>query len=302
MEPRVRKYQRRRKLRYEIIVILFILLAVLQFWMLRSFYREIKIEIPQNLFKSFINFPLTESIQGKETELFDFKNTNTAGSSDTSPENSTPDALATTREFSDASDSSASKTSGVFELSDEQKKIVLRLMKLPEEDIEYQYQFYADTGYPDDKYWISTDVISVVLNDCGYDLMELIYDDMSEHTDAYPMDLKGSKKPDKKTDFRVVYFQEKFFQRNALELPTDFNAADPASILQWQPGDIVYFTVDEENPGKDVAGMISNHNSPEGVPLVIMITKDLQKVTETNALTEMKASGHYRYPYPELNK
>ncbi len=302
MEPRLRKYQRRRKLRYDIIVILFILLAGLQFWMLKSFYRELKIEIPQNLFKSFINFPLTESIQGKETELFDFKNSKTASASDANSENSTSDALATTREFSETSDSSVLKTSGVFELSDEQKKIVLKLMKLPEEDIEYQYQFYADTGYPNDKYWISTDVISVVLNDCGYDLMELIYDDMSQHIDAYPMDLKGSKKPDKKTDFRVVYFQKKFFQRNALELPTDFDASDPANILQWQPGDIVYFTVDEENPGKDVAGMISNHNSPEGVPLVIMITKDLQKVTETNALTEMKASGHYRYPYPELSQ
>ena len=39
---------------------------------------------------------------------------------------------------------------------------------------------------------------------------------------------------------------------------------------------------------------------PEGVPLVIMITKDLGKITEINALAEMEVSGHYRYPYPCL--
>ena len=145
-------------------------------------------------------------------------------------------------------------------------------------------------------------MISVVLKDCGYDLMELIYKDMTDHTDAYPMDKKGSKTPDKKSDFRIVYFQQKFFQRNALELPIDFNTDDPANLLQWQPGDIVYFQIDEENPGKDVAGMISNQKSDKGVPLVIMITKELGKVSETDALSALKVSGHYRYPYPELNQ
>jgi uncharacterized protein YijF (DUF1287 family) len=302
METRIRKSQRRRKLRYDIIIVIFIVLAAMQFLTLKYFYKELKIEIPQNLFRSLINFPLSENIQGKETEITDFKSQESSDAASTDSDSGINNALATTEEFSDISESTLSNESGAFELSEEQKKIVLRLMKLLEEDIEYKYQFYAETGYPDDKYWISTDVISVVLNDCGYDLMELIYKDMSEHVDAYPMDLKGSKTPDKKSDFRVVYFQQKFFQRNALELPTDFEPSDPANILQWQPGDIVYFTVDEENPGKDVAGMISNHNSPEGIPLVIMITKETGKITETNALTEMKASGHYRYPYPELNQ
>ncbi|HHT79306.1 MAG TPA: DUF1287 domain-containing protein [Actinobacteria bacterium] len=302
MKARIRKSQRRRKLRYDIIIVFFIALAALQFWTLKSFYKELKIEIPQNLFKSFINFPLSENIRGKETELADFRNKDPDDATGADSESGSDSALATTEEFSDIGETTTANETGAFELSDEQKKIVLRVMKLLEEDIEYQYQFYADTGYPDDKYWISTDVVSVVLKDCGYDLMELVYDDMSKHIDAYPMNIKGSKNPDKKTDFRVVYFQQKFFQRNALELPTEFDASDPANILQWQPGDIVYFTVDAENPGKNIAGMLSNHSSPEGVPLVIMITKDLGKITEINALAEMEVSGHYRYPYPELNQ
>ena len=175
-------------------------------------------------------------------------------------------------------------------------------MKLPEEGIVYAYQNYPETGYPNEKNWISTDVISVVLNDCGYDLMELMYKDMTEHIDAYPMDIRGTKTPSKKSDFRVVYFQQKFFQRNALELPITFDAKDPANLLQWQPGDNVYFHVDAKNPGKDIGGMISNHKSCTGIPLVIMITADLGKVTEIDALSTLKASGHFRYPYPELNQ
>ncbi len=33
-----------------------------------------------------------------------------------------------------------------------------------------------------------------------------------------------------------------------------------------------------------------------------MITADLGKVTEVDALSTLKVSGHFRYPYPELNK
>jgi uncharacterized protein YijF (DUF1287 family) len=304
MENRIRKSQRRKKLRYDIIIIFFVILAVLQFWTLRTFYKELKLEIPQSLFKSFINFPITENIIGKEVEVTNFKDTGSEVNDSNNNSQSDKDMnLLTTEESTESTESAttAAEDSNVFELSAEQKKIVIRLMKLLEEDIEYKYQNYADTGYPNDKYWISTDVISVVLHDCGYDLMELMYQDMSEHVDAYPMDLKGSKSPDKKADFRIVYFQQKFFQRNALELPNDFEPNDPTNILQWQPGDIVYFSVDPDNPGKDVAGMVSNNKNEKGIPFVIMITSELGKISEVDALTEMEVSGHYRYPYPELS-
>ena len=97
METRIRKSQRRRKLRYDIIIVLFIALAALQFWMLKSFYKELKIEIPQNLFKSFINFPLSENIQGKETELADFKNQDPGDVADTDSESGADSALATNK-------------------------------------------------------------------------------------------------------------------------------------------------------------------------------------------------------------
>ncbi|MHB1253764.1 MAG: DUF1287 domain-containing protein [Candidatus Humimicrobiaceae bacterium] len=300
METKIRKTQNRRKVRYNLIVIVFIAFAALQIWTLKTYYKEVKFELPKALFKSNASLPISEITVGKETKSVDIEAANAVSSQNGSSQ------AATTKTSSDNGESSTETTvsgnSNSFELSDIQKKIALRLMKLPEEGIVYKYQAYPETGYPNEKNWISTDVISVVLNDNGYDLMELVYKDMTEHVDAYPMDKKGTKTPDKKSDFRVVYFQQKFFQRNALELPIKFDPQDPTNLLQWQPGDIVYFEVDAKNPGKDVGGMICNHKSDKGIPLVIMITADLGKVSEVDALSTLKVSGHFRYPYPELNK
>jgi uncharacterized protein YijF (DUF1287 family) len=295
METKIRKTQNRRKLRYNLIVIVFIAFAAFQLWTLKTYYREVKFELPKALFKSDTNLPISEITVGKETKSVDIAAANAESSPTATTETSSANGASST-------ETTVPDNNNAFELSDIQKKIALRLMKLPEEGITYKYQAYPETGYPNEKNWISTDVISVVLFDCGYDLMELVYKDMTEHIDAYPMDKKGSSNPDKKSDFRVVYFQQKFFQRNALELPITFDLADPTNLLQWQPGDIVYFEVDAKNPGKDVGGMISNHKSDKGIPLVIMITADLGKVSEVDALSTLKVSGHFRYPYPELNK
>jgi len=306
METKLRKLQNRKKPKYSFIIILIIVFAAFQVWTLKTFYKEIKFELPKVLFKSESNFPVSEITVGKKTASVDIKAANAASTQNNNQDLTSTQTGSTENNNVSATDDSTQTTlasdKNAFELSEIQKKIALRLMKLPDEGIVYKYQAYPETGYPNEKNWISTDVVSVVLRDCGYDLMELIYKDMSEHTDAYPMDKKGTKTPDKKSDFRVVYFQQKFFQRNALELPIEFKPDDPANLLQWQPGDIVYFQIDAANPGKDVAGMISNHKSDKGIPLVIMITGDSGKVSEVDALSTLKVSGHYRYPYPELNK
>lgn len=306
MNTKTKKTQSRRKVRYNLLIICFVAIAALQVWTLKTYYREIKYELPNILFKSKAILPISEITIGKETTSVDIDAANAANSANNN-QNSSSQTGSTENSNSAAAESGTTQTTlasdkNAFELSDIQKKIALRLMKLPDEGIVYKYQAYPETGYPSEKNWISTDVVSVVLKDNGYDLMELVYKDMSEHIDAYPMEKKGSKTLDKKSDFRVVYFQQKFFQRNALELPIEFNLADPANLLQWQPGDIVYFQIDPENPGKDFAGMISNHTSDKGIPLVIMITNDLGKVSEVDVLNTMTVSGHFRYPYPELTQ
>ena len=179
-----------------------------------------------------------------------------------------------------------------------QKKIVLRLMALLEEDIQYGYKVYKETGYPNENIWISTDVIAMVLKDAGYDLMELINKDMVDHKEDYPLEIKNRKDPIKYIDFRDVFFQEQFFKRNALELEKKFIPGNKENMIQWQPGDIVYFQFDPENPYQDLGGFISSRNNDKGVPLVIMISKEFGRVLEVDKLQEYIIVGHFRYPNP----
>ena len=141
-------------------------------------------------------------------------------------------------------------------------------------------------------------VISIVLRDSGYDLMELIYNDMLEHNEDYPLDLKGRNEPVKYLDFRHVFFQEQFFKRHALGLDNEFIIDNEDNPVQWQPGDIVYFQFDPDNPDQDLGGFISSRSNDNGVPLVIMISKDFGKVSEVDVLYEYNVVGHYRYPNP----
>jgi hypothetical protein len=138
----------------------------------------------------------------------------------------------------------------------------------------------------------------MVLKDAGYDLMELINKDMVDHKEDYPLDIKNRKDPIKYIDFRDVFFQEQFFKRNALELEKKFIPDNKENMIQWQPGDIVYFQFDPEDPYQDLGGFISSKNNDNGAPLVIMISKEFGRVVEIDKLQEYIIVGHFRYPNP----
>ncbi|GAG73715.1 unnamed protein product [marine sediment metagenome] len=212
------------------------------------------------------------------------------------------DAYMTEEDSAIESDENQSNDIESHNLSDIQRDIVLKALELLDEDIKYGYNVFPDTGYPSSNVWISTDVISVTLRDCGYDLMDLIYEDMNEHKEDYPMDIKGRKTAIKYIDFRDVFFQEQFFKRNALTtLPLEYDKENENNNFLWQAGDIVYFQFDENNPYKDLGGFISPNKNNDGIPLVIMISKELGKVREVDKLMEYKIVGHFRYPPPEVD-
>ncbi|MDD3629000.1 MAG: DUF1287 domain-containing protein [Candidatus Humimicrobiaceae bacterium] len=289
MEYRIRKKQLRRNHSYSYIVFTVIVIALLQMLSLKSFYYGRVIKLPDNLFKSSIDYPLSEL---------------TVDTAYKKPEPETMKTIGTYSSEENSSEESGESQSNGAEnanLSDIQKNIVLKTLELLEEDIEYGYEVFPDTGYPQNNIWISTDVISVTLKECGYDLMELIYQDMIDHKKDYPMDIKGRETPIKYIDFRDVFFQEKFFSRNALTLPNEFDPESEDANLIWQPGDIVYFQFDEDNPYSDLAGFISPHTSDDGIPLVIMISSELGRISEVDVLMEYKIVGHYRYPQPEVD-
>ncbi len=282
-----RRYREKTKYKYFIYIVIFI--ALLQLLILKIYYQEKTFKIPENMFISEKDFPISELI-------LDI----TYGEPE--PELTEDSGVYETEEDSSAEpDENYSSELGSMNLTDIQKTIVIRTLELLDEDIKYGYEVFSGTGYPDNNIWISTDVISVTLNDCGYDLMNLIYDDMNNHKEDYPMDIKGGRAPIKYIDFRDVFFQEKFFKRNALILPNEYDTADENNNFIWQPGDVVYFQFDEDDPYMDLGGFVSPHKNADGIPLVIMISGEFNKVSEVDRLLEYKIVGHYRYPPPDID-
>ncbi len=292
MEHKIRK-QSRRDINYRYFIYAIIVIALLQFVTLKYFYREKTSKIPDNLFVSKISFPISElvlDINHGETQPPESGDSgSTAAEEDTGTETETD-------EPADTTDKTAT-----IDLSDIQKEITLKALEFLEEEIEYGYQVFS-SGYPDNNVWVSTDLISMTLNDCGYDLMELMYKDMLEHKEDYPLDAKGRGTPIKNIDFRDVIFQEKFFNRNALTtLPHEYDPEDEDRNFLWQSGDIVYFRFDEDTPDKDRGGFVSPHTSENGTPLVIMIYPETNKLEEVDVLQKYEIIGHYRYPQPEVD-
>ena len=289
MAERVRKKRYRRNIDYKYIIYVIVFIALLQLLILKIYYQEEPSKLPEKLFLSKKDFPISElilDITKEELESVPLEDTDAQG-----------DGAAET-------DENYSNELGSLNLTDIQKDITLRILELLDEDIEYGMEYFPDTYYPStDNKWISTDVISVTLNDCGIDIMELIYKDMLEHKEDYPIDtITGRKTAIKYIDSRNVFFQERFFERNALILPFEYDIEDENRNLIWQAGDIVYFQIDIDDPDSDhYGGFISPHKNEDGVPLVIMISSEFKKVSEVDVLLEYKIAGHFRYPPPEVD-
>lgn len=197
MEERIRKKQFRKNINYKYFIYIVAIIALLQLLTLRACYQEKIFKLPEKLFSSKIDFPISEltlDITYGEPESRFMEDS---------------DAYMTEEDSAIESDENQPNDIESNNLSDIQKEIVLKALELLDEDIEYGYEVFPDTGYPSSNVWISTDVISVTLRDCGYDLMELIYEDMNEHKEDYPMDIKGRKTAIKYIDFRDVFFQGK---------------------------------------------------------------------------------------------
>lgn len=140
----------------------------------------------------------------------------------------------------------------------------------------YKSQYY-DSGYPDDGYGVCTDVVAFGLLGAGYDLMELVYQDILAHPEEY-----ADERPDIKIDFRRVRNLKIYFSHTAISLTTDIYDID-----QWQGGDIVIFD--------SHIGIVSDKRNKDGVPYLIHHANPLQLFYEEDVL-ELSGEivGHYR--------
>lgn len=141
----------------------------------------------------------------------------------------------------------------------------------------YKSKYYGETGYPNDQYGVCTDIVAFSLRDAGYDLMELVHEDICLHPKEY-----GIEEPDEKIDFRRVKNLQVYFKRHATELTTDIY-----DLAQWQGGDIVIF--------RGHIGIVSDHRNRNGVSFVIHHANPIQRFYEEDILEYRDdIVGHYR--------
>ena len=159
---------------------------------------------------------------------------------------------------------------------DDQTDILENVKKYIATKPKYKSKYY-NTGYPNDEYGVCVDVVAFGLKDAGYDLMELVNEDIVNNKAEYQIN-----KPDKNIDFRRVKNLRVFFKRNAIDLTLDVN-----DISNWQGGDIVIF--------KKHIGIISNKRNKRGVPFVIHHANEFQINYEEDILEHRDdLVGHYR--------
>ena len=159
---------------------------------------------------------------------------------------------------------------------DDQTDILNNVRKYIETNPQYQSKYY-DGGYPTDSYGVCTDVVAFGLLGAGYDLKELVYDDIKNNRDKYDIEII-----DKNIDFRRVKNLKIYFNHHAIKLTNDIN-----DIKEWQGGDIVIFD--------NHIGIVSDKRNKNGIPFVIHHANPYQKYYEEDILEYRNDYyGHFR--------
>ena len=161
---------------------------------------------------------------------------------------------------------------------DDQTDILNNVRNYIKTNPKYKSKYYA-TGYPNDEYGVCTDVVAFGLKDAGYDLMELVNEDIHNNREKYNIETV-----DKNIDFRRVRNLDIYFRNNHIVLTTDLS-----QIKEWQGGDIIVF--------KDHIGIISDKRNKKGIPLLIHHANPLQVNYEEDVLElygQDYIIGHYR--------
>ncbi len=158
---------------------------------------------------------------------------------------------------------------------------------------------YYQGGDPPPDLALCTDIIARAYNHAGYDLSELVHQDIVQNFDQYPlMQIWGQRHPDPNIDYRRIQNLEIFFKNNAMALTSQFNPSDQRNLKQWLPGDIVFFDMNGDGYTDNV-GIISDSTTRMGIPKVIYNHSFPGYTCEENILGQEQVTGHYRYPYPK---
>ncbi len=141
----------------------------------------------------------------------------------------------------------------------------------------YDGAYYSE-GYPPDDIGVCTDVVWRAFRNAGFDLREMLNNDIIARPESYP----NIEQRDKNIDFRRVGNLRIFFDEYALSLSIDIT-----HVEEWQPGDIVIFGDDKH------IGIVSDKRNSKGQPYIIHNYG--QPKREQDFLRHSKVTGHYRF-------
>ena len=159
---------------------------------------------------------------------------------------------------------------------DDQSDILESVRDYVSTNPKYESRYY-NGGYPDDGYGVCTDVVSFGLLEAGYNLRDLVNEDIISNMDLYDIE-----KVDKNIDFRRVRNLDIYFKNNSINLTTDIY-----DINSWQGGDIIVF--------KKHIGIVSDKRNKKGIPFIIHHYSKYQKEYEEDILEYRNdIIGHYR--------
>lgn len=156
---------------------------------------------------------------------------------------------------------------------DDQTDILKNAKKYVNSKPKYKSKYY-ESGYPNDEYGVCTDVIAYALKNSGYDLMELINQDMIQNKNDY-----HTETIDKNIDFRRVKNIKIYLDKYAIPLTVNLN-----KINEWQAGDIVVF--------ENHIAIVSDKRNKKGIPYILHHSK--RPLYEEDAISLYKIVGHYR--------
>lgn len=160
---------------------------------------------------------------------------------------------------------------------DDYTDILLGARTYVETHPKYKSEYY-NGGYPPKEIGVCTDVIWNAFKYAGYNLKEMIDNDIKNHVDDYPR-VKG--KPDPNIDFRRVPNINVFLKKYATSLSIDIK-----EIKEFQPGDILVYN------DKHIA-IVSDKRNKKGIPYIIH--NDGSFKYEADVLNNRKLTGHYRF-------
>lgn len=142
----------------------------------------------------------------------------------------------------------------------------------------YKSKYYSG-GYPNDGCGVCTDVIWQAFKAAGYNLKDLVDEDIKINTECYNIETI-----DTNIDFRRVDNLKVFFERKAKSLTTDIS-----NSKDWQPGDIVIF---DFTKSRHIA-ICSDRRNFAGLPYILH--HNSYGARESNRLGIYKIIGHYRW-------